>query len=39
MDDTEIDPETAELLAACQEAGPSELIPDGAFEPTTDPRF
>ena len=37
--ETEIDQEVAEMLAACQKAGPSEIIPDGEFEPTEDLRF
>ena len=37
MDD--LDPEVLELLAQCQEAGPSEIIPDDEFEPTDDGRF
>ena len=37
MDD--LDLEVLELLAQCQELGPAEIIPDGEFEPTNDPRF
>ncbi len=38
-----IDDETRErplaLLAECKRVGPSEIIPDGEFEPTSDKRF
>lgn len=37
--DTQIDPEVAALLAECKKVGPSEIIPDEVFEPTTDERF
>ncbi len=37
--ETELDPEVAALLAECQKVGPSEIIQDEAFEPTTDERF
>lgn len=36
---SEIDPEVAALLAECEKVGPSEIVPDEAFEPTTDERF
>lgn len=37
--DTELDPEIAALLTECKKVGPSEIIPDEPFEPTTDERF
>ena len=39
MNDTDLDTELAELLAECKKVGPSEIIPDEAFEPTDDGRF
>ena len=39
MTETELDPTVAALLAECQKVGPSEIVPDEDFEPTTDERF
>lgn len=39
MNDNDLDSEVAALLAECQQVGPSEIIPDGEFTPTTDERF
>jgi hypothetical protein len=37
--DTDLDLEVAALLAECKKVGPSEIVPDEAFEPTADERF